>query len=57
MKETQVMKECGDVINSYVIEYERKNQRWTTKVDARDVESARHQFWRDNPDTEILSCV
>ena len=48
------MKECGDVINSYVIEYECKNQRWKTKADARDMESARHQFRRDNPDAEIL---
>ena len=48
---------AADVIHLYVVEYEHGRNRYHTVVEARDIESAKRQFRRDNPDVEMLSCV
>ena len=45
-----------DAINRYTIEYDDGRQQYKTDVEARDIESAKFQFLRDNPDFEILAC-
>lgn len=45
-----------DVIKMYVVEYDHGNQRWITAVEARDLESAKRQFRRDNPGVEMVAC-
>jgi len=47
---------AADVINLYVVEYEHGKQQWRTVVEATDIEAAKRQFRRDNPDVEILAC-
>ena len=47
---------AADVINLHVVEYEHGKQQWRTVVEARDIESAKRQFRRDNPDVEMLAC-
>ena len=48
--------DAADVIRLYVVEYFHCNQQWRTVVEARDLESAKRQFCRDNPDVELLAC-
>jgi hypothetical protein len=47
---------AADVIRLYVVEYEYRNQQWRTVVEARDIEAAKRQFRRDNPDVEMVAC-
>lgn len=47
---------AADLIHLYVVEYEYRNQQWRTVVEARDIEAAKRQFRRDNPDVEMVAC-
>ena len=47
---------AADVMHLYVVEYEYRNQQWRTVVEARDIEAAKRQFRRDNPDVEMVAC-
>ena len=47
----------GAVARLFVVEYVYGRNRYHTVVEAYDLESAKRQFLRDNPDVEMISCV
>jgi hypothetical protein len=47
----------GAVVRLFVVEYEHGRKRYHTVIEACDLEAAKLQFRRDNPNVEMLSCV